>query len=100
MKIFFTSVLALFIMLESCKKNHPAGDNIDPGIERTIRFQLYTNEDFSGETSVIRFSVFIRNAHTTLFDSSLAVMQIKDIPDAAHKLVIEKTVSGNGNANL
>jgi hypothetical protein len=100
MKICFTSVFALLIILESCKKTYPASDSIDPGIERTIRFQLYTNQDFSGETSIIRFSVFIRNARTTLFDSSLAVMRIKDIPDAAHKLVIEKTVSGNGNANL
>ena len=27
-------------------------------------------------------------------------MQIKDIPGAAHKLVIEKTVPGNNNADL
>ena len=27
-------------------------------------------------------------------------MQIKDIPDAAHKLVIEKTVPGNDNTDL
>ncbi len=27
-------------------------------------------------------------------------MQIKDIPDAAHKIVIEKTVFGTGNSDL
>jgi len=101
MKILCTRLFAILILgLGSCKKNNPAAEGIDPKIERTIRFQLYTNQDLSGETSVIKFSIFIRNAHTTIFDSSLAVMQIKDIPDAAHKLVIEKTVSGNGNADL
>ena len=101
MKILFSSAFVLLILaLASCKKTYPASETIEPGIERTIRFQLYTNQDFSGETSIIRFSIFIRNAHTTIFDSSLAMMQIKDIPDAAHKLVFEKTVTGNGNSDL
>jgi hypothetical protein len=100
MKILFINVVILFsLILGSCKKTYPSTDG-DPGIERTIRFQLYTDKDFSGETSNIKFSIFIRNAHTTLFDSSLAPMQIKDIPDAGHKIVIEKTVPGNGTADL
>jgi hypothetical protein len=100
MKILFTGFFVSVILLESCKKNHPATDRVDPALERTIRFQLYTNEDFSGDASVITFSIFIRNAHTTLFDSSFAAMEIKDIPGPDHKLVIEKTVSGNGDADL
>ena len=100
MKILFINAVTLFsLILGSCKKTDTPTD-VDPGIERTIRFQLYTDKDFSGETSNIKFSIFIRNAHTTLFDSSLAPMQIKDIPDAGHKIVIEKTVSGNGNTDL
>jgi len=100
MKILFISIVTMFsLTLASCSKTDPSTDG-DPGIERKFRFQLYTNEDFSNETSVIKFSIFIRNAHTTLFDSSLAPMQIKDIPDVAHKIVIEKTVSGNGNTDL
>jgi len=100
MKILFSNLFVLLILLESCKKTHPASDGAAPSVERTIRFQLYTNEDFSGETSVITFSIFIRNAHTTLFDSSFAAMEIKDIPGPGQKLVIEKTVSGDGNADL
>lgn len=100
MKILITGSFALLtLILGSCKKNPPANDR-GPDMERTVRFQLYTNQDFSGESTVIKFSVFIRDAHTTLFDSSLAAMQIKDIPDAAHKLTIEKTVVTNVNADL
>ena len=68
--------------------------------ERKIRFQLYTNEDFSGETSAINFSIFIKTANKTLFDSTLAPMQLKDIPDAAHKLIMEKTVLADNNSDL
>lgn len=101
MKIFLISIVALLIVIgESCKKTYPSTDGEGPGNQRKIRFQLYTDKDLSNETSVIKFSIFIRNAHTTLFDSSLASMQIKDIPDAAHKLVIEKTLPGNDNSDL
>jgi len=100
MKILFISIVTMFsLTLASCSKTNPSTDG-DPGIERKFRFQLYTNEDFSNETSVIKFSIFIRNARTTFFDSSFASMQIKDIPDAAHKIVIEKTVFGTGNSDL
>jgi len=101
MKILFISAIALLIIVpESCKKTSPSNDGVDPGIERNIRFQLYTDKDFSSETSIIKFSVFIRDAHTTLFDSSLAPMQLKDIPRVANKIIIEKTVSGYGNKDL
>jgi hypothetical protein len=101
MKIFSISIAALLILtVESCKKTYPSNDGENPGNGRKIRFQLYTDKDFSTETAVIKFSVFIRNAHTTLFDSSLASMQIKDIPDAAHKIVIEKEVPGSDNSDL
>lgn len=91
----FTALVVAIIGL-SCRK-----DNSTPGItypqQRTIRFQLYTNEDFSTNTSVINFTVFIENRSKTLFDSSLASMQIKDIPDSAHKIIIEKTVADNSD---
>jgi len=93
-------VLAIVVMAGSCKKNYSSADIIYPVNDRKIRFQLYTNQDFSGDASVINFSVFIKNGNRTIFDSSLASMQIKDIPDAAHKLVIEKTVPGNYNSVL
>ena len=101
MKIFSIGIVALLIMIvEACKKTYPSTDGGDPGNERKIRFQLYTDKDFSSETSIIKFSVFIRDAHTTLFDSSLAPMQLKDIPHVANKIIIEKTVSGYGNKDL
>ena len=101
MKFFSISIVALLILtMESCKKTYPSSDGENPGTGRKVLFQLYTDKDFSTETSVIKFSIFIRNARTTFFDSSFAPMQIKDIPDAAHKIVIEKTVFGTGNADL
>jgi len=101
MKIFSISIVVLLIVtMESCKKTYPSSDGENPGTGRKVLFQLYTDKDFSAETSVIKFSIFIRNARTTFFDSSFAPMQIKDIPDAAHKIVIEKTVFGTGNADL
>jgi len=84
----------------SCKKQYSTLKNVPAGNERKIRFQLYTNQDFSGDNSRITFSIFIRHTNVILFDSTFASMQIKDIPDAAHKLVIEKTVSGNDNTDL
>ncbi len=101
MKFFSISIVVLLIVTtESCKKTYPSSDGENPGNGRKVLFQLYTDKDFSNETSVIKFSIFIRNARTTFFDSSFAPMQIKDIPDAAHKLVIEKTVLGTGNSDL
>lgn len=85
------------VAILSCKK-YDSSSTPYPASERKFRFQLYTNQDFSDETSIINFSIFIRTANRTLFDSALAPMQIKDLPDAAHKLVIEKTV--NDNADL
>jgi hypothetical protein len=101
MKIFLICIVALLIVIgESCKKTYPSTDGENPANQRKIRFQLYTDKDLSNETAVIEFSLFIRDKRTTLFDSSLASMQIKDIPDAAHKLVFEKTLSGNDNSDL
>jgi hypothetical protein len=101
MKILFISVVTLLVIIpEACKKTYPSSDGEKPGIDRKIRFQLYTDKDFSSETSVIKFSIFVRDAHTSLFDSSLAPMQLKDIPNAANKIVIEKLVSGHGNTDL
>jgi hypothetical protein len=101
MKFFFVTVVALLSVIgQSCKKTHPSTGGESLSSERKIRFQLYTDKDFSNENSVIKFSIFIRDAHTTLFDSSLAPMQLQDIPDAAHKIVIDKMVLGDNNTDL
>jgi len=96
-KIIIAICSALLAVLTgiSCKKDYSSHDTSNSVTSRIIRFQLYTNQDFSANTSVINFSIFIKNGNKTLFDSSLASMQIKDIPDNAHKIIIEKTVADN-----
>ena len=94
--IRIVAALAVLFVVVSCRK-YSSGNVIYPAPQRTFRFQLYTNQDFSGNTSVINFSIFIRNANRTLFDSAFASMRIEDIPDALHKLVIEKTVNDNSD---
>jgi hypothetical protein len=94
MHVFGALVIALLTL--SCRKDYTTSGVTYPQ-KRTIRFQLYTNQDFSTNTSVINFSIFIENASKTLFDSSLGSMQIKDIPDNAHKIIIEKTVDDNSD---
>lgn len=92
-------MLGLILIIASCKKNYTVA-NTYPDTSRKIRFRLSTNKDFSGNTSIINFSLFIRKGSITLFDTALAPMQIKDIPDAAHQLVFEKTVTVNNNEDL
>jgi hypothetical protein len=76
---------------------------------RTFRFLLSTDQDFSGNNAIIHFSIFIKNgsvyvydttAGHLLFDSAFLPMQIKDIPDPAHKIVVEKKVAGYDTADL
>lgn len=100
-KIFrILAMLTVVLVAMSCKKNYSSAGTLYASSERKFRFQLYTNQDFSTNTSVINFSLFIRKTNGTIFDSSLASMQIKDIPDEAHKLVFEKTVTVNNNLDL
>ncbi|HEY1872008.1 MAG TPA: hypothetical protein VGG71_13180 [Chitinophagaceae bacterium] len=87
--------LILFFTIVSCKK-YTSGTPW-PVFDRKIRFQLYTDQDFSSNTSVIKFSLFIRGANGVLLDSALAPMEIKDIPNAANKLTFEKAVAGNSD---
>jgi len=102
-------VLTLCIAVASCKKDGPGENPTPPGSVRTVRFLLYTDQDFSSDNAVIHFSVFIKKGsvyvfdptgNNFLFDSAYAPMQIKDIPDAAHKLVVEKKVVGYDDADL
>lgn len=69
-------------------------------VERKIVFQLWTDQDFSSDYSVINFSVFVRQGREVLFDSSLASMMIKDIPDAGHKITVEKKILVDRDATI
>jgi hypothetical protein len=108
---FFNACLLLTfcITIASCKKNSSVKNPMPPANGRTFRFLLYTDQDFSNNNSVIYFTVFIKKGsvyvfdtvrNNLLYDSAFAPMQIKDIPDAAHKIVIEKKVVGYDDEDL
>lgn len=94
-----STILFCVVLATSCSKQYSTSGGNYP-VSRKFRFQLYTNQDFSNNNSVIHFSIFIKNGSTKILDSSLATLQIKDIPDSAHKIVIEKTVTGNYSGDL
>jgi len=76
-------------------------EKVDQTVHRRIQFCLFTDKDFSKDRHTIRFTVFIQNARNkTLWDSALAPMQVKNIPDSAHRIVIRKKVPGNNMALL
>jgi hypothetical protein len=86
----------LFIVV-SCKKDQPSAKTNPP---RKVRYELYTNEDFSDDQKNILFSIFMRNGQKTIFDSPLAKMKIKDIPDSNHRIIIEKMTPDNDTSTL
>ena len=89
----------LMLGIASCKKYTNGAVNAQnlPGI---IRFNLFTTKDFSNNPGNISFSVFIEDSTRTLWDSTLPPMQIKDIPDSANALVIEKVVPEHSTSLL
>ncbi|MEP6949338.1 MAG: hypothetical protein ABI863_08695 [Ginsengibacter sp.] len=100
MKIYSTLIiLALTAILigTSCTKET---SSIIPNSGRTIKFILYTKQDFSNDNHNITFSLFIRNHTRDLFDSALSSMKIKDIPDSMHKLIFEKKVPNDDGSDL
>ena len=101
-KIVAILMVSLIATTSSCKKDQlPAGGNKAGDFTlRRVRYELYTNEDFAGNKANIRFSLFIRTNEKTIFDSSLAVMKIQDIPDSLHRIIIEKPVPGNDPSTL
>lgn len=77
----------------------PAPDQT--GKSRKVRFLLYTNKDFAGNNGNINFTFTIQNPDgQVLWDSAMAAMKIKDIPDFDHKITMEKTVPGNNPSLL
>jgi hypothetical protein len=96
-----TTILVLAFVIfsfASCKKDAmPVGK-----VERTIRFVLYTDQNFSNEDRNIIFSVFIRRDgnYPHLFDSTFSVMKVKEIPGASNKIVFEKKVLVDASLRL
>jgi hypothetical protein len=98
MKIKHLATLsALLLFVVSCKKDQP---NVKINPPRKVRYELFTNEDFSTDQKNILFSIFIRKGQKTIFDSPLSAMKIKDIPDSIHRIIIEKLAPDNDTATL
>ena len=98
MKRFLNQALIVTLLstLASCHK-----DSVPPNlVERKVHYILYTNKDFSGDNHTITFSVFIRKNNTILLDSVLSPMKIKDIPNMANKIEIDKLVPNNDPSDL
>jgi hypothetical protein len=98
MKINRVIILPVLLLIAvSCKKDQPNGNTNPP---RKVRYELYTNEDFSDDQKNILFSIFMRRGQKTIFDSPLATIKIKDIPDSNHRIIIEKLAPDNDTSAL
>jgi hypothetical protein len=102
MKVSFTilSIFAAVCIITSCKKEKP--QQPINSLTKTVRFILYTNEDFSTDDDTVSFALTIRNNSGTInsrsiFDTTLATRRFKDIPGPSNKLVVEKTVPDDGS---
>ena len=98
--ILALSLLTATSLILSCKKEKP--QPVVSSSNKTVKFVLYTNEDFSTDEDTIRFALTIRNNAGTInarsiFDTTLMLMKIKDIPGPANKLIISKTVPDDGS---
>ena len=80
------------LMTGSCRKSDGDGYGGTSGLspQRKVRYELYTREDFSGNQESILFSLFMRVGDKPVFDSALAPMKVEDIPDSAHRIIIER----------
>ncbi|MES2806995.1 MAG: hypothetical protein V4619_00110 [Bacteroidota bacterium] len=99
MKILFLRLILAVtaaIMISSCQKETQPVKLVN----RTINFNLYTEKDFSAENGNIVFNLMIRDGATTLLDSAIATMKIKDIPNKANKLVFAKKLTIGSNVDL
>jgi hypothetical protein len=93
----FTILPVLLLIVVSCKKDQTGAKANPP---RKVRYELFTNEDFSTDQKNILFSIIMRSGQKTIFDSPLAAMKIKDIPDSNHRIIIERLAPDNDTATL
>jgi hypothetical protein len=88
--------VSIFLIGTSCKKQAIYPVHNSPGVVRKVQFSLYTDKDFSSDNNIIIFKLSIQNsANQILWDSVITPMKIKDIPNLANKVVIEKIVPNN-----
>ncbi len=98
MKIHRFIIFPFLLVIALCCKKDQSNAKTNP--QRKVRYELYTKEDFSDDQKNILFSIFMRNGQNTIFDSPLAKMEIKDIPDSNHRIIIEKMAPDNDTSTL
>src|SRR3954471_22709918 len=93
--LFYSILLICLVSIAtSCNKQTGVPHNYDTTMHKTILFSLYTDKDFSGGNDAIAFTVFITNLRDQMvWDSALVPMKLKDIPDIANKIIVEKTIA-------
>src|SRR6476620_7873478 len=96
-RLILAAVAALCV-LYSCTKDHSNTGNNYP--TRKVHYELFTTENFSDDQHDIQFNLFMRDSRRTIFDSALAIMKVKDIPDSLHRWVFDKVVPGNNQDSL
>ena len=97
------SILAVSTILvgTACKKQAIVREPENPAVLREVQYGIYTSKDFSTNNNNIVFTLIIANSsNQNIWDSVLAPMKIKDIPDLAHKIVIEKSILAHANSLL
>ena len=87
---------SIILIGTSCKKQITYNALSSSKNLRKVQFVLYTDKDFSSDNNTITFKVSIKKSgNQVLWDSTLTPMKIKDIPNTAHKIIIEKAIPGN-----
>jgi hypothetical protein len=100
MKFIIVILCALTLIETACKKQTDV-ESDNPKVFRKIQFSLYTDKKFSNVSDSIFFRLVIQNSNnSTLWESALAPMKIREIPDQSPKLVVEKLVPGNNQSLL
>ena len=96
------TIVVITIVAWSCNKDYlPSHETNKPmNTVRKVRYELYTNENFSGNRDNVQFKLYMKNSRKPIFDSLLAPMKIEDIPDSLHRIIIEKFVPGNDTSSL
>lgn len=93
---YFLSVFlfaSMTLALASCKKYTPKTVN-----NRTVQFELFTDQEFKGLRNEISFTLFIEHQGSApIWDTVLPPMTLEDIPFLPKKLVILKTISGDNS---
>jgi hypothetical protein len=93
--------IGCLIGIASCKKSSSPSPSPTPEATRTIRYVLYTTQDFSANADTIRFQLYMAANGITLFDSAIQPMTINAIPDSLHQLTFTRRVpAGQEDDNL